>query len=200
LLDLNPRGLVPTLQYDNKPLYESTVLVEFLEEAFPDHTPHLQPADPYQRARTRIWTDFVTSRIIPGYHRFLQHQGEEGLQEKREEFLGYLKEFTREMDKEGPYFNGKEFGLIDVILAPWAVRLWVFDHFKGGLGVPEEGKGGEDEGTWGRWSASTTCLSTSGMRKIGRRASWRRLRAQARACRECLGAAGATDDSRSGVI
>ena len=33
LLDLNPRGLVPTLQYHNKPLYESTVLCEFLEEA-----------------------------------------------------------------------------------------------------------------------------------------------------------------------
>jgi len=33
-----------------------------------------------------------------------------------------------------------------------AVRLWVFDHFKeGGLGVPEEGKGGEDEKAWARW-------------------------------------------------
>ena len=29
--------------------------------------------------------------------------------------------------------------------------MWVFDHFKGGLGVPEAGKGGEDEAVWARW-------------------------------------------------
>lgn len=57
LLDLNPRGLVPTLQYQGKPLYESTVLCEFLEEAYPDYTPKLLLDDPYLRARTRIWTD-----------------------------------------------------------------------------------------------------------------------------------------------
>ncbi|KAF2197410.1 glutathione transferase omega-1 [Delitschia confertaspora ATCC 74209] len=155
LLHLNPRGLVPTLQYENKPLYESTVLCEFLEEAFPEYAPHLMPENPYEKARTRIWTDFVTSRVIPSFHRFLQYQpqrhGKEGLEEKRQEFLGYLKAFTKEMDTEGPYFLGKEFSLIDVIIAPWAVRLWVFDHFKGGLGIPEKGKGGEDEEVWGRW-------------------------------------------------
>lgn len=151
LLDLNPRGLVPTLQYQNKPLYESTVLCEFLEEAYPDNTPHLLPKDPYDRARTRIWTDFVGSRIIPAYHRFLQHQGEDGLKEKQQEFLNYLKTFTREMDMAGPYFLGNEFSLIDIIIAPWASRLWVLDHFKGGSGIPEEGKGGEDEVVWKRW-------------------------------------------------
>jgi glutathione S-transferase len=37
------------------------------------------------------------------------------------------------------------------VLAPWAVRMWVFDHFKGGLGIPEPGKGGDDEELWNRW-------------------------------------------------
>ncbi|TKA68408.1 hypothetical protein B0A55_08737, partial [Friedmanniomyces simplex] len=46
LLKLNPRGLVPTLQYDNKPLYESTVICEFLEDVYPDHSPTLLPKDP----------------------------------------------------------------------------------------------------------------------------------------------------------
>jgi glutathione S-transferase len=127
------------------------VLCEFLEEAFPDHSPHLLPKDPYDRAKTRIWTDYVGSRIIPAYHRFLQHQGQDGLAEKQQDFLGHLKEFTKAMDPEGPYFIGKEFGLIDIVIAPWASRLWVFDHFKGGSGLPEEGKGGEDEQIWSRW-------------------------------------------------
>ncbi|KAF2800775.1 glutathione S-transferase [Melanomma pulvis-pyrius CBS 109.77] len=153
LLALNPRGLVPTLQYNNKPLYESAVLVQFLDDAYPTHTPHLLPADAYERARTRIWIDFTTSRLIPSFHRFLQHQGGgEALREKRAEFLGYLKEFAREMEGgAGPYFLGSEFSLVDVVVAPWAVRLWVFDYFKGGLGIPGPGEGGEDEGVWERW-------------------------------------------------
>ena len=124
LLDLNPRGLVPTLQYDNKPLYESTVICEFLEEAYPDHTPHLLPKDPYDRARTRIWTDYCTSRIIPAFHRYLQYQpmdDKEGLREVKEELLGKLKEFANEIDDTGPFFLGKEPSLIDFVVAPWVV-------------------------------------------------------------------------------
>jgi glutathione S-transferase len=55
------------------------------------------------------------------------------------------------MDAEGPFFSGKDFQLIDIVIAPWANRLWVFDHFKGGSGIPDEGKGGEDEEVWKRF-------------------------------------------------
>jgi glutathione S-transferase len=168
LLKLNPRGLVPTLSVPYgkdssapKPLYESTVVLEYLEEAFPDQKPRFLPDDAYDRARSRIWIDYVTSRIIPAFHRFLQYQpaegasaeeAAEGLVRVRNEFLKHLKEWTKEMHPEGPYFLGKEISLPDLALAPWAVRLWVFDHFKtGGLGLPEEGKGGQDEEVWQRW-------------------------------------------------
>ena len=136
LLKLNPRGLVPTLQYDNKPLYESTVICEFLEEAYPDHGPRLLPDDPFEKARVRIWTDFCTSRIIPAFHRFLQFQpleDEEGLDVVRKEFLGKLKELAAEMDKEGPYFLGKEPGLIDFVVAPWIVCLLPTAHYNRSL-------------------------------------------------------------------
>jgi glutathione S-transferase len=154
LLDLNSRGLVPTLQYDNKPLFESTVICEFLEEAYPDHGTPLLPKDPYDRARARIWIDFVSTRIIPAFHRFLQFQplsDTEGLDEKRQDYLKFLKEFTEQMDSEGPYFFGSDFGLVDIVIAPWAVRSWIFDDFKNGLGIPAEGKGGNDENIWGRY-------------------------------------------------
>ncbi|KAF2429650.1 glutathione S-transferase [Tothia fuscella] len=160
LLKLNPRGLVPTLQYDKKPLYESNVICEFLEDAYPDHRTKLLPSDPYEKARCRIWCDFCTSRIIPAFHRFLQCQERgEGLDEKRREFLETLKEFAKEMDGEGPYFLGRESCLVDFVVGPWAVRLWAFDHFKeGGLGIPEEGKGGEDEMVWARWNKWATAM------------------------------------------
>ena len=148
LLKLNPRGLVPTLEYDSKPLYESTVICEFLEDAFPDATPHLLPADPYTKARVRIWIDFVTSRIIPSFHRFLQYQSKSdtdlGLDSARQSFLSNLQQFTEAMDPEGPYFLGRQLSLVDLIIAPWAVRLWVFNRYKGGLKAP-------DGQVWERW-------------------------------------------------
>ncbi|KAI4118344.1 MAG: hypothetical protein LQ338_007421 [Usnochroma carphineum] len=157
LLKLNPRGLVPTLSYQNEPLYESNVICEFLEDAFPDHGPRLLPNDAYQKARCKIWMDFVTTRIIPGFHRFLQWQPSDSappIDGVRKEFLGTLREFAEAMmekDGEGPWFGGKKIGMVDLVLAPWALRLWVFDYFKdGGLSVPAEGEEGDDA-IWKRW-------------------------------------------------
>jgi glutathione S-transferase len=150
LLSLNPRGLVPTLEYAGKPLYESTVVCEFLEDAYPAPV-RLLPSDPYERARARIWIDFVTSRIIPAFHRFLQYQpkseDDEGLSRVREEFMDKLRQFTEAMDPKGPFFLGEEVSLVDLGIAPWALRLWVFDHFKGGVRIPQ----GKIWERWERW-------------------------------------------------
>ncbi|PLB45427.1 putative glutathione S-transferase [Aspergillus steynii IBT 23096] len=163
LLSLNPRGLVPTLSVPtsegSRPLYESNVVLEYLEEAYPDRSPRLLPEDPYERARARIWVDFVTSRVISAFHRFLQYQPSSAdedavaeLDRHRQEFLDLLKQWARELHPEGPFFLGDQISLPDLVLGPWAIRLWVFDEFKvGGLGVPAEGQGGEDEAVWRRW-------------------------------------------------
>jgi len=151
LLKLNSRGLVPTLEFDNKPLYESTVIYEFLDDAYPDNKPQLLPKDSYDRARTRIWTDFMMSRIIPSVHRFLQFQpmdDKKGQQEVRKEFISNLKQFTEQMAPEGPHFMGEEPCRVDFIVTLFVVRLWVFHHFKEGLVVPEEAQGCQDEHTW----------------------------------------------------
>jgi len=160
----NPRGLVPTLEVaPGKSLYESTVLCEYLEDHYPSpsYAPQLRPEDDYERARSRIWTDYVTSRIIPAYHRLLQFQpasyggpegGEKRLDELRKELRGHLLEYTAEMADEGPFFAGRELGLVDIMLIPWALRLWVFDEFKGGLKIPSKGEGkDEEEKKWERW-------------------------------------------------
>ena len=52
------------------------------------------------------------------------------------------------MDPIGPFFLGSELSLIDLIIVPWAVRLWVFDHFKGGLQMP---KGEVWTKRWEKW-------------------------------------------------
>lgn len=53
-LKVNPRGLVPALMHDDKVIIESTVILEYVEDSFPDHP--LRPADPFGRAQMRLWT------------------------------------------------------------------------------------------------------------------------------------------------
>jgi glutathione S-transferase len=53
-LALNPRGVVPTLIHNGKAIRESQVILEYLEDEFPE--PALRPADPFGRARMRLWT------------------------------------------------------------------------------------------------------------------------------------------------
>ncbi|GAB1311566.1 hypothetical protein MFIFM68171_01776 [Madurella fahalii] len=166
-LALNPRGLVPTLALEDKgkvqALYESTVVCEYLDEAFADearHGPRLLPwgeGDEYERARCRLWINHIATRVVPGFYRLLQHTPEKeySIEEVREEFLKGLRDFAGEMVRaggDGPWFLGARFSLVDVMLAPWAKRLFLIDHYKpGGVGIPKKGERGEHEAVWARW-------------------------------------------------
>jgi len=50
---LNPNEVVPTLVDDGKVIIESTLIMEYLDEAFPQ--PPLMPPDPYRRAQARLF-------------------------------------------------------------------------------------------------------------------------------------------------
>lgn len=163
-LAMNPRGLVPTLAVpvstshgrEQKPLFESSVICEYLDEAYPDSGGAfgggLLPKDPYEKARARLWIDHISTRIIPAFYKLLQHTPDKPftLDQARDELHKHVRAFAQEASAadEGPWFLGRDFSLVDVMLAPWAKRLWLIDHYKeGGTGIP---RGGDDE-VWARW-------------------------------------------------
>ncbi|KAI0182338.1 glutathione S-transferase [Xylaria flabelliformis] len=169
-LALNPRGLVPTLAVptsgaggggEEKPLYESTIICEYLDEAYNEEkygTPLLPrgntPQETYLRARCRLWIDHIGNKIVPGFYRILQHNPGKDytIEEARSNFLNQIKTFVKEMNDSGPWFLGEKFSLVDVMLAPWAKRLFLIDHYKpGGTGIPAEGTAGDEEEVWKRW-------------------------------------------------
>jgi glutathione S-transferase len=60
---LNPKAVVPTLVHDGNIIVESTVICEYLDEAFPD--PPLKPREPLARAAMRLWTKAVDEEVHP---------------------------------------------------------------------------------------------------------------------------------------
>jgi glutathione S-transferase len=52
-LKINPKAVVPALVVDSKVLTESTIIVEYLDDRFPD--PPLKPSDPFARAEMRLF-------------------------------------------------------------------------------------------------------------------------------------------------
>lgn len=57
-LAVNPNGVVPTLVHDTTVVPDSSVIGEYLEDAFPD-APALRPRDPAGAARVRAWRQFI---------------------------------------------------------------------------------------------------------------------------------------------
>ena len=58
-LALNPNGVVPTLVHDGRPVIDSSVICEYLEEIAPDAGTALMPRDAYRRARVRAWLRYI---------------------------------------------------------------------------------------------------------------------------------------------
>lgn len=72
---MNPEGQVPVLDHDGTIITHSTVINEYLEDAFPE-APALRPADAVGKARMRYWNKFIDEHVMNfvsmwGWHRFI---------------------------------------------------------------------------------------------------------------------------------
>jgi glutathione S-transferase len=72
---INPEGQVPVLDHDGAIITHSTVIGEYLEDAFPG-TPPLRPADALGKARMRYWNKFIDEHVLNyvsmhGWHRMV---------------------------------------------------------------------------------------------------------------------------------
>ncbi len=62
LTRINPKGQVPVMIDGEAELYDSTVIIEYLDDAFPSHP--LLPASPQARARCRLWDVFADEVML----------------------------------------------------------------------------------------------------------------------------------------
>ncbi|MEQ8860819.1 MAG: glutathione S-transferase family protein [Pseudomonadales bacterium] len=110
---ISPLGKVPVLITDERPLFESAVITEYLDEMTPGS---LHPGDPYDRARNRAWIEYASSTlgVIAGFY---SAREEATFGEKTEALRGRFRTLEAELNP-GPYFNGTAFSLVDAAFGP----------------------------------------------------------------------------------
>jgi len=121
LLKSNPvHKKIPVLIHNGKPVCESTVIVQYIEEAWGSKAPNLMPKDPYDRAVARFWAAFVDDKIFPSMRGVFLGQGEQlqkAVEESVTNFLLIEEALRTNHCFAGKvYFGGDEIGLIDIAL------------------------------------------------------------------------------------
>lgn len=124
ILEANPYGTLPTLVDRDLALYESKVVMEYLDERFPH--PPLLPVYPVARAQSRLWIHRIEKdwcTLVDGILANPDGKKAEALRKEFQESLMSISDIFIEM----PYFMSEEFTLVDCCLAPMLWRLPQFD-------------------------------------------------------------------------
>jgi len=132
LMDFNPYGTVPTLVDRDLRLYESRIIMEYLDERFPH--PPLLPVDPVSRATARLFMYRVEQDWYSAMDRIRKGSGADATQarkELRESLIATAPVFAAH-----PFFMSDEFSLVDCCVAPLLWRLRSL-----GIEVPAQAKG-----------------------------------------------------------
>jgi RNA polymerase-associated protein len=119
VLDANPYGTVPTLVDRDLVLYESQIVMEYLDERFPH--PPLLPVDPVARANARLFMH----RIDRDWYSLMgqiAHGDDDTAAKARDELRDGLAS-AAPIFGASPFFMSDEFSLVDCVMAPLLWRL-----------------------------------------------------------------------------
>ncbi len=123
IVELNPpSGRVPVLEESAFVLPESPVIMEYLEERFPE--PPLLPADAAERAAARLAVERFDDFGDPYYDLYFGRPA--GSAERVEAALAAL---DRRLEAT-PYLAGRAYSLADIAYVPWVLRV------EARLGIP----------------------------------------------------------------
>lgn len=135
LMDLNPYHTVPTLVDRDLVLYDSRVIVEYLDERFPH--PPLMPVDPVTRAQFRL----ALFRIETDWYQLAEQfemDGERRLASKSRKMLRESIIASAELFAAERFFLSEDFSLVDCSIAPILWRLPVYGIELGSQAEPIE--------------------------------------------------------------
>lgn len=133
--DVSPYGKVPVLRHAGGTVYESGIINQYLDEAFPE--PPLMPEGALARAQARIWMDYCESRFLTTTHKLMTEAGDP---ERRRENVAKFTEVLLFLETEGlrklsdgPYFFGNRVTLVDLQFSPFFERFGTYERMAGAV-------------------------------------------------------------------
>ena len=135
LMDLNPYHTVPTLVDRDLVLYDSRVIIEYIDERFPH--PPLMPVDPVTRAKFRL----ALFRIESDWYQLAEQydaDGDRKLATKSKKMLRESILASVDLFAVMRYFLSEDFSLVDCTIAPILWRLPVYGIELGSQAEPIE--------------------------------------------------------------
>jgi len=125
-LAVSPMGRVPVLIVDDRPIFESMIINELIEELYP--RPSLFPADPLERAEARAWIVFANDVVMPGNVAAMMALAGGYTGDALDHPLAALRDAFAKLERQvarggGPFFMGSAFTLVDAAYAPF-FRRW----------------------------------------------------------------------------
>ncbi|KAH6764148.1 glutathione S-transferase TAU 19 [Perilla frutescens var. hirtella] len=125
LLEMNPvHKKIPVLIHNGKPVCESSIIVEYIDEVWNEKSP-LLPSHPYERAQARFWADYIDKKVYDAGRRIWFTKWEEREAGKKE-FLETLKQLESQLGDK-PFFGGDTFGFVDVALIPFSCWFHTYE-------------------------------------------------------------------------
>jgi len=132
LSEVSPYGKVPVIKHQENRIWESAIINEYLDEAFPE--PALLPASPGERALARIWIDFANTKLVPAFYKMLLEQNLEKQTKWKIQFQEQLqfmeKEGMQKLSSNGKYWLGNGLSLVDLTFYPWFERFCILEHYR----------------------------------------------------------------------
>ncbi|KAL3654170.1 Glutathione S-transferase [Castilleja foliolosa] len=122
LLESNPvHKKVPVLIHDGKPVCESLIIVQYIDDVWTSNGPSFLPSDPYDRATARFWAAYIDDELYPCTRAlFLCVANEEEAKKTKipldevHEMLSVLENAYIKCSKGQKFFGGDKIGYVDI--------------------------------------------------------------------------------------
>lgn len=142
LLQSNPvYKKAPVLIHNGKPVSESMIIVEYIEDVWSSSGNTILPAKPYDRALARFWAPYIDDKFYPTFREIIMAQTEEAKVEAAEKLsvpLLLLEEAFEKCSNEKSFFGGDTIGYLDIALGVYASWILSAEKITGAKILDEE--------------------------------------------------------------
>ncbi|WXC55540.1 hypothetical protein SNK03_001487 [Fusarium graminearum] len=139
----NTRACVPMIKHNDWTCSDSTVMLEYLEDM--GQGPPLLPSDPKLKAKCRLWIGYINRHIVPNFHKLVRNHDPSFGNGAADRLQASIDTLAGAADEKGPFFLGQDLSLVDIHLAPFALRLSRVLVSTCGWCLPPSGS------RWARW-------------------------------------------------